>query len=192
MTKYLKRNEELSKLYISDIIFNCKGPTPYKVKHFWIVISGRKGWQKKVDQSRSDLLHTICLNITIFDLNIPGALLFSVNKYGIYDQPDKPVINCFRVMLVYLTFLELHIYSRPLQPTDYIFPAIGSNDVVQPGEHVSLSTVQGWLDNTLSILNVKLLPGARFSPHCFQRGGAQYWFMHAPIGERWTLDQICW
>ncbi|KAF8831747.1 hypothetical protein HHX47_DHR1001247 [Lentinula edodes] len=35
------------------------------------------------------------------------------------------------------------------------------------------------------------VPGA-FTTHCFRRGGAQYRFMFAPIGERWTLARIRW
>ena len=31
-----------------------------------------------------------------------------------------------------------------------------------------------------------------FSTHCFRRGGAQYCFVHAPIGEQWPLDWIRW
>jgi hypothetical protein len=37
------------------------------------------------------------------------------------------------------------------------------------------------------------LPNAAlFTTHCFQRGGAQYWFMFAPIGKCWTLARIQW
>ena len=31
-----------------------------------------------------------------------------------------------------------------------------------------------------------------FTTHCFCRGGAQYCFMFAPIGKKWTLDWIRW
>ena len=31
-----------------------------------------------------------------------------------------------------------------------------------------------------------------FTTHCFRRGGAQYRFMFAPVGQRWTLARIRW
>jgi hypothetical protein len=31
-----------------------------------------------------------------------------------------------------------------------------------------------------------------FTTHCFRRGGAQYRFMYAPIGEHWSLARIRW
>lgn len=37
------------------------------------------------------------------------------------------------------------------------------------------------------------IPNAgNFTTHCFRRGGAQYRFMFAPIGKRWTLAKIRW
>ena len=41
-----------------------------------------------------------------------------------------------------------------LEPTDYVFSAIGSNGIVQPGEHVLALTDQGWLDEAVSALCV--------------------------------------
>jgi hypothetical protein len=31
-----------------------------------------------------------------------------------------------------------------------------------------------------------------YTTHCFRRGGAQYRFMYAPIGKRWSLSKIRW
>jgi hypothetical protein len=37
------------------------------------------------------------------------------------------------------------------------------------------------------------ISGAKhFTTHCFRRGGAQYRFQFAPIGQRWTLARIQW
>ena len=32
----------------------------------------------------------------------------------------------------------------------------------------------------------------QYMTHCFRRGGAQYCFMFAPVGQRWTLTRIQW
>ena len=31
-----------------------------------------------------------------------------------------------------------------------------------------------------------------YTTHCFRWGGAQYQFMYAPIGKRWSLSKIRW
>ena len=69
---------------------------------------------------------------------------------------------------------------------------MGANGVLQPGSHITSSTIQIWLDEAVAHSEITMPPGGRFSLHCFRRGGAQYRFMHAPIGERWTLDRIRW
>ncbi|KAJ8593535.1 Bromodomain-containing protein [Rhizopogon salebrosus TDB-379] len=58
-----------------------------------------------------------------------------------------------------------------VQPYDFIFPAMSANGIVH-------SAGAGILGN--------------FSTHCFHRGGAQYWFMFAPVGQRWTLAKVRW
>ena len=95
-------------------------------------------------------------------------------------------------MLKYLTYLQLIALGRPLQPNDFIFPAMGANGIIQPGDHLSSSTIQTWLDESVAMSRISLPPGGRISLHCLRRGGAQYRFMYAPIGERWTLDRIRW
>jgi hypothetical protein len=65
---------------------------------------------------------------------------------------------------------------------------MGANGVPQPQEHISHDTIQKWIN--------EFTHGARisgsFSTHCFRRGGAQYRFMFAPVGQRWTLRTVRW
>jgi hypothetical protein len=69
---------------------------------------------------------------------------------------------------------------------------MGANGVVQPREHVSHDTVQGWINEATMGAGIRQAAGGSFSTHCFRRGGAQYRFMYAPIGERWTLAVVRW
>ncbi|KAI6015804.1 hypothetical protein PISMIDRAFT_95135 [Pisolithus microcarpus 441] len=62
---------------------------------------------------------------------------------------------------------------------DFLFPAIGANGVLQPGELLSHDTVQKWIDEAVAGSGI---PGT-FSTHCYCRGGAQYRFMFAPVGQ---------
>ncbi|KAJ7711154.1 hypothetical protein B0H14DRAFT_2645883 [Mycena olivaceomarginata] len=88
-------------------------------------------------------------------------------------------------MTRWVKYLEEDIYGRTLQPDDYIFPAIGANGIVQTGEHISHDDVQKWITEFAAGADLN----GTFSTHCFRRGGAQYRFMFAPVGRRWTLRQ---
>jgi hypothetical protein len=88
---------------------------------------------------------------------------------------------------MWINFLESHHYGRPLEPEDYVFPAMGANGVVQPREHISHDTVQQMISDAVAGAQIPSAVGGSFSTHCFRRGGAQYRFMFAPVGKRWTL-----
>ncbi|KIO03441.1 hypothetical protein M404DRAFT_145623 [Pisolithus tinctorius Marx 270] len=62
---------------------------------------------------------------------------------------------------------------------DFLFPAIGVNSVLQPGEPLSHDMVQKWINEAVAGSGI---PGT-FSTHCYRRGGAQYRFMFAPLGQ---------
>ncbi|KIK10921.1 hypothetical protein PISMIDRAFT_76874, partial [Pisolithus microcarpus 441] len=46
---------------------------------------------------------------------------------------------------------------------DFLFPAIGANGVLQPGEPLSHDTVQAWIDEAVAGAQI---PGT-FSTHCY-------------------------
>ncbi|KAG1741594.1 hypothetical protein EDD22DRAFT_786691 [Suillus occidentalis] len=137
--------------------------------YFEIFLSNRKGWQKKVDKGQWEA-----------DLRS--------NHYKIYPRPSIPACDCFVWMLVWIKWLELFHYGHTLQPNDLIFPAMGANGVVQPGQPISHDTVQKWINESTAGAGIL----GNFSTHCFRRGGAQYWFMFAPVGQRWTLAKVRW
>jgi hypothetical protein len=87
-----------------------------------------------------------------------------------------------------MKWLEAFHYERAMEPDDCVFPAMGANGIVQPREQLSHDTVQKWISNTTSGAGILGL----FSTHCFRRGGAQYRFMFAPVGERWPLTKVRW
>jgi integrase len=77
-----------------------------------------------------------------------------------------------------------------LQPDDYIFPSFRANGLVQPHQQITSTTVQKQINKLAE--DVGIANAHRFTTHCFRRGGAQYRFMFAPIGQRWTLARIRW
>ena len=66
---------------------------------------------------------------------------------------------------------------------DFLFPALRTTGVLNAAVPISHDTVQKLLDEALAGAKVK----GKFLTHCFRRGGAQYRFMSAPLGERWSL-----
>ncbi|KIK79780.1 hypothetical protein PAXRUDRAFT_833918 [Paxillus rubicundulus Ve08.2h10] len=87
-----------------------------------------------------------------------------------------------------MKWLEVFHYKRGLEPDDCVFPAMGANGVIQPREPLSHDTVQKWINEATSGAGIS----GSFSTHCFRRGGAQYHFMFAPVGQRWPLAKVRW
>ncbi|KAI6002187.1 hypothetical protein F5J12DRAFT_690198, partial [Pisolithus orientalis] len=71
---------------------------------------------------------------------------------------------------------------------DILFPTIGVNGVLQPGEPLSHDMVQKWINKAVVESGI---PGT-FSTHCYCWGRAQYRFMFAPLGQQWTLTWVWW
>ena len=115
----------------------------------------------------------------------------SGNVYKICAQRDLPHVDLDHHMGKWLEFLTARCYGRPLQPDDCVFPAIGANGVLLPDEHLSPDRAQALISKYTEAAGIKLLANS-FSTHCFRRGGAQYRFMLAPLGKRWTLNTVRW
>jgi integrase len=94
-------------------------------------------------------------------------------------------------VLNWLDFYETYLLRRPLQPDDHIFPAIGANGTsVHPTRPMTADVVQKRITEMATKAGID---GAEyFTTHCFRSGGAQYRFMFAPVGQRWTLARIRW
>jgi hypothetical protein len=90
-------------------------------------------------------------------------------------------------LLTWLSFLEVCL-GRPLEPDDYIFPYMGVNSVLYPKKSMTHDIIQAQL--TAFAVRAGLL--GHYTTHCLRRGGAQYRFMFAPLGQRWSLSVIRW
>ena len=69
---------------------------------------------------------------------------------------------------------------------DFIFPAVGANGVVQPGEPLTQDSVQKMLSEATAASGIE----GKYLTHCFRWGGAQHWFICAPDEEKWTMDVV--
>ncbi|KAJ7017450.1 hypothetical protein C8F04DRAFT_921186, partial [Mycena alexandri] len=157
------RNFELIKLREGDLTFGLEDPKAFNTPYFELRLLNRKGWQRKISKAQRKQIFA----------------------------PDLPACDAHHWLPLWRKYLQDVVYRRPLTPDDYIFPAIGANGVVQVGEHVSHEDVQKWITEFTTGAGVAQANG-NFTTHCFRRGGAQYRFMFAPVGRRWTLRQVRW
>ncbi|KAJ7585443.1 hypothetical protein C8J56DRAFT_1087359, partial [Mycena floridula] len=168
------RNCETTCLQAKDFQFNAEKhdphPMPTHIPFFKVNLHHRKNWQNKMKS-----------NGGILDGHI----------YHIYAQPSTPAICMYTHLLAWIKHYQDYILIGELKPDDYIFPTInGSGKHTYAHTAVSKDIAQKKIKDVTAAAGIR---GAeRFTTHCFRRGGAQYRFMHAPIGERWTLARIRW
>ncbi|KAK7050285.1 hypothetical protein R3P38DRAFT_3606265, partial [Favolaschia claudopus] len=159
------RNFELCGLQMRDLTLNCIGPLPSSHPYFKVFLDGRKGWQHKqgYDGTRES------------------------NEYNIYGQPDLPALDMYQHLLTWLPFYELCL-GRKLEPDDYIFPYIASNGTIHAKREMTLQMCQ----DLITEFTVAAQLEKTYTTHSFRRGGAQYRFMFAPLGKRWSLNIVRW
>ncbi|KDR74440.1 hypothetical protein GALMADRAFT_269329 [Galerina marginata CBS 339.88] len=155
---------ELLSLQARDLQEGCTGPAPYYIPHFKVELLDRKGWQH---EKGYDGPRTACL-------------------YDIYQQ-EIPEMDMHTHLLRWKTFLE-SVLGRKLAPDDYLFPHIGVNGVIRTDRQMSYDSLQAMLSDFCKESGTE----RRYTTHSFRRGGAQYRFMFAPIGQRWSLNRIRW
>ncbi|KAJ7242308.1 hypothetical protein C8J57DRAFT_1244177 [Mycena rebaudengoi] len=109
------------------------------------------------------------------------------NRYNIYEQSELPEIDMYTHLLLWLKFHAEHL-DRDLEPTDYVFLYIAPNGVIHPKREMTLQNCQDLIDEFAKGAGLT----KSYTTHSFRRGGAQYRFMFAPLGKRWSLAIIRW
>ncbi|KAF4619278.1 hypothetical protein D9613_004727 [Agrocybe pediades] len=138
-----------------------------KPTYFTLNLRNRKNWQKREKNGEHQL---------------------SGHCYKIYPQSETPEIDMYNHVLDWLDFYEVYLLGRPLGPEDFIFPTVGAN--VQPTIPITPDVTQKRIVQMATAAGVQ--KAEALTTHCFRRGGAQYRFMFAPEGQRWTLARIRW
>lgn len=91
----------------------------------------------------------------------------------------------YKHLLTWLPFYELCL-GRKLEPDDYIFPYIASNGTIHPKREMTLQLCQDLITEFTKNSGLH----KSYTTRCFRRGGAQYRFMFAPLGKRWSLSIV--
>ena len=66
---------------------------------------------------------------------------------------------------------------------DFLFPALRTTRLLEAAVPILHDMVQKLLDEALAGAKIT----GKFSMHCFRRSSAQFQFMSAPLGKRWSL-----
>ncbi|KAF5316986.1 hypothetical protein D9611_003489 [Ephemerocybe angulata] len=173
-TKYsCTRNNEARKLQLKHLDFNppAKRCSNGRLCERIVVnLRFRKNWQRKLDSE---------------ELGVEGHV------YNVYRHPNKPAIDLFHHLTEWKEYYAKHLLRRPLEDEDYLFPAINFHNLtINPDTPVTRQAVDKLIKEMAAAAGLPK-PDA-YTTHCFRRGGAQYRFMFAPIGERWTMARIRW
>lgn len=113
------------------------------------------------------------------------------HTYNVYPQPNNPAIDLYTHIWKWKEFYETRLLGRKLQPDEFIFPSFGVNGLVaHPHVPITSDLIQKRINEWTAAAGIR--GAGHFTTHCFRRGGAQYRFMFAPIGQRWTLARIRW
>ncbi|KAF8530352.1 hypothetical protein BU17DRAFT_79070 [Hysterangium stoloniferum] len=163
------RNFELAKLRAKHYKQHMRTQDEYQWEYDECHLEQRKGWQHQM--SREGDLES--------------------HKCEIHPQTEMPSVDMHFHMNIWMNFLKAFVYGRELAPNDFIFLSVTSTGTVQPEMPISHDTIQKWLDEFAEGANIEL-GTTRLTTHCFRRGGAQYRFMYALIGKRWSLTTIRW
>jgi hypothetical protein len=176
---------ELAKLQVKHYRLDLATKDEYKWPHDECSLDQRKGWQHNLSKEGN-------LESVLFFLGVGYSPLKSIQVIVMKSIRN---LSCPRLTCTTthqgLLFLQIGVYCRELHSNNYIFPSISGNGSSHPDVPISHDTIQKWLDEFVREAGIRT-GSTRLTTHCFRRGGAQYRFMYAPVGKRWSLATIRW
>ncbi|KAG8927220.1 hypothetical protein FRC01_007813 [Tulasnella sp. 417] len=175
------RGFELGKLERRHVTLNRK--VPGDQEHMRVHLEQRKGWTAKASKGES-------------------AEDLRGHYYNIYPSPPEGVVlDCVKHVSDWLLFAEAKLYERNRNPgsADLVFLNFHlTSGKVSWGKEMSTEAINSIFKEFMFASGVLTNSGPEgperfpYTTHCLRRGGAQYRFMFAPVGQRWSLDLIKW
>ncbi|KAG1889557.1 hypothetical protein F4604DRAFT_1568727, partial [Suillus subluteus] len=86
------------------------------------------------------------------------------HKHEVYAQPHTPEICMFTHLHAWVRFLEEVLLQRPLQSDEFVFPRVGTNDVVYPTDELSYDAMM----KMLTWICTEAALASRYMSHCFR------------------------
>ncbi|KAJ3522529.1 hypothetical protein NMY22_g11852 [Coprinellus aureogranulatus] len=166
------RNFETTNVRYENIVFPGCGERPRyspnpaeQVPYFTIQLTERKNWQNKMKKGEHQL---------------------TGNEYNIWPLPPStttPSIDLYKHLLLWLDFAEVYLLGRPWDPKDHVFPRMGKHARAHPDTAPTPDAISKMIFEMATAAGIA--NADKFTTHCFRRGGSQYRFMFAPVGQRW-------
>ncbi|KAG6836760.1 hypothetical protein H0H93_003679 [Arthromyces matolae] len=117
------------------------------------------------------------------DINDPDL---ECHPYNLYAR-DIPWIDAYTPLDLWLKLLRT-ILGRDLGDDEKLFPHINTQAVLQMDHELSIDQVSSLITQFAELAGIK----KRFTTHSLRRGGAQYVYIDAPPGHRWSLAALRW
>ena len=116
------------------------------------------------------------------------------HKYNLYPAPEHPSIDAFNHLKNWKWWYENYVQpGHSIVLDNPIFPQfLMATHTVNVGIPMSSENTQKLINAFTSGANLNRGDVCLYTTHTFRRGGAQYRFMYAPAGTRWTLSRIRW
>ncbi|KAL4067081.1 hypothetical protein V8B97DRAFT_2025365 [Scleroderma yunnanense] len=117
------------------------------------------------------------------DINLDNAAIDGVFLKYLQGEEKSLMINDLSNYFEWVKFFHL---GHPMGKGDFLFPAVGANGVLQPGEPLSHDTIQKWIDKAVVGSGIP----RKFSTHCFHHGGGWVDGEHWDILMCYLLDEL--
>ena len=109
-----------------------------------------------------------------------------------YPNPGEPSLDCYYHLDFWIKFQIKHHHYQTPKPDDPVFPSFNtSTGKINRDKSITPGVVAAQLKVFTAVLSNGTVI-KQYTTHCFRRGGAQYWFIFAPIESRWNLRQVQW
>ena len=105
------------------------------------------------------------------------------------DPHKRPELDAYQHIQSWIGFLQLQYCDGKPLPSHYpLFPAFNTHNIHWGGT-LSTTTVNELLSTYAKEAG---LSSEAPTSHCFHCGGVQYWLIHAPVTQHWSLEMCRW
>ncbi|KAG6906736.1 hypothetical protein DXG01_012316 [Tephrocybe rancida] len=122
-----------------------------------------------------------------FDVRKSRADKTTVHQIYIFYKYHLPHLDVLTPIILMMSLLE-SVLGRKLHAGDVLFPFVSTTGIPQMTCPISKDVAMRMMGEYAAQAGISI----HFTTHSLRRGGAQYFFIDAPLGWRWSLHAIHW